>query len=254
MSILFFLMTIACGPEVVDLSSEVSSYAGRASWQWESVEHFLLRGRARLQGENQLFSGPFLLWASKEAQAVRADFCGPDGSPVISLLLDSAGCLIYQPEEASAVYVAGGLPAGSGYLDVYAVISLLRTGFPEIPVQWEMVVSADTSSQGEIRWVYTSLTVDTAVVTLKNSRLFPMLDTGSLSLEVTATSWHDQFNAWPLEWTLGSSTVNAIIRLRSYDTETEPPGTVWNLVVPVPIDTVFTEGGRWRSAFEFPIR
>ena len=247
-------MTIACGPEVVDLSSEVSSYAGRASWQWESVEHFLLRGRARLQGENQLFSGPFLLWASKEAQAVRADFCGPDGSPVISLLLDSAGCLIYQPEEASAVYVAGGLPAGSGYLDVYAVISLLRTGFPEIPVQWEMVVSADTSSQGEIRWVYTSLTVDTAVVTLKNSRLFPMLDTGSLSLEVTATSWHDQFNAWPLEWTLGSSTVNAIIRLRSYDTETEPPGTVWNLVVPVPIDTVFTEGGRWRSAFEFPIR
>ena len=254
-SILFLLLaTVACSPGVVNRSSEVSSYAGRASWQWESADHFLIRGRARLAGENQVFSGPFLLWASKDLHAVRADFCGPDGSPLISLLLDSAGCLIYQPEEAYAFYVMGGMPAGSGYLNVNAVISLIRTGFPGVPVPWEMVASCDTLSQEDNLWLFTSTSADTAVVALKHSKLFPSFDTGEFSLEVTATSWHDEFNAWPLEWSLASSSVNAIIRLRSFDTESEPPATVWNLFVPVPIDTVTTEGGSWSSAFDLPIR
>ncbi len=254
-SIFFLLLLlVACGPGVVNRTSEISSYAARASWGWESTDFFLVRGRARLEGENQVFSGPFLLWASKDVPAVRADFCGPDGSPLLSLLLDSVGCLIYRPEEAQAIYVMGGMPAGSGYLDVNAVISLIRTGFPAIPVQWEMVASCDTSSREENRWIFVSSTSDTAVVSLRHSRLFPLFDIGDFSLEATAASWHDEFNARPMEWRLCSPSVNAIIRIRSYDTETEPQSNVWSMVVPVPVDTVGTDGGPWRSAFDFPIR
>ncbi|MCK5132338.1 MAG: hypothetical protein KAR40_09340 [Candidatus Sabulitectum sp.] len=256
-ALLFLLMATACGPAVVSRSAEVSSYAARASWQWESAEHFLLRGRARLEGENQVFSGPFLLWASKNIPAVRADFCGPDGSPLISLLLDSEGCLIYQPEEARALFFTGGMPAGSGYLDVYAVISLIRTGFPVVPVQWEMVASCDTSSQEENRWFFISSSgssSDTALVSLKHSQLFPLFDSGDFSLEPTASSWHDEFNAWPMEWRFGSSSVNAIIRVRSYDVQTEPHGSVWGLVAPVPVDTVSSDRGSWDYAFDLPIR
>lgn len=251
---LFLLIAVSCRPAIVNRSVLVSSYAAKASWQWENTDHFLIRGRARLEGKNQVFSGPFLLWASKDVPAVRADFCGPNGLPLISILLDSAGCLIYQPEEAQAVYSPGGMPAGNGYLDVNAVISLIRTGFPAIPVQWEIVASCDTSSQEENQWVFTSSTSDTATVSLKHSHLFPLFDTGEFFLEVTASSWHDQFNAWPLEWRLGSSSANAILRIRSYDTQTEPPGTVWSLAVPVPVDTFTTEAGPWRSAFNLPIR
>ncbi len=251
---LFLLLAAACGSGIVTRSAEVSSYAARASWQWESVDHFLIRGRARLQGENQVFSGPFLLWASKNVPAVRADFCGPDGSPLISLLLDSAGCLIYQPEEEYAFYVTGGMPAGGGYLDVNAVIALIRTGFPAVPVQWEMVASCDTSLQEENRWYFITSATDTALVSLRHSRYFPLFDTGDFSLEVTASSWHDEFNAWPMEWKLGSSSVNAVIRIRSCDAETEPPGSAWSMVVPVPVDTVRTDRGPWRSAFNLPVR
>ncbi len=247
-------MFAACGPGVVSRSSDISSYAARASWQWESTDHFLIRGRARLEGENQVFSGPFLLWASRSIPAVRADFCGPDGSPLISLLLNSAGCLVYQPEEASACYFTGGMPSGSGYLDVYAVISLIRTGFPAVPVQWEMVASCDTSSREENQWFFVSSSVDTAVVSLRHSQLFPLFDTGDYSLEVTAASWHDEFNAWPMEWRFGSPSMNAIVHIRNYDVQSEPQGSVWSMVVPVPVDTVSIDKGSWEYAFDLPIR
>jgi hypothetical protein len=252
-SFLPVLLALGCGTGVIDRTGDVSTYAARASWQWETTDHFLLRGRARLEGGNQVFSGPLMLWASKEVSSVRADFCGPDGSPLISLLLDSAGCLVYQPGEAAAFYVLGGIPAGDAYLDVNAVISLIRTGYPGIPVQWEIAESCDTTSSDN-SWYFTSSFQDTAVVSLKQASLFPFLKAGDFSLEVTATSWHDQFNAWPMEWRLGSPSVNAVIRLRSYDTETEPAGSVWNLMVPVPIDTVWIEGGPWLPAFELPVR
>ena len=248
------LLAVSCGSLIVNRADQVTSYAARASWQWETAKHFLIRGRARLEGENQVFSGPFMLWASREVPAVRADFCGPDGSPLISIFLDPDGCLIYKPEEADAFYVIGGMPAGSGYLEVNAVISLLRTGFPSVPVQWKIVESCDTTASEENRWLFLSSAPDTAVVSLKPSHLFPLLNAGDFSLEATASSWHDEFNAWPMEWRLGSNTVNAIIRIRSYDTGREPAEAVWNMVVPVPVDTVYTEGGPWRYAFDFPVR
>ena len=248
------LLVQGCGTGILSGSSRLSSYSARASWQWENTEHFLIRGRARLEGENQVFSGPFLLWASKSIPAVRADFCGPDGSPLVSLLLNSDGCLLYQPEEEHAEFFACGMPAGGGLLDVYAVISLVRTGFPQIPVQWEMVSSCDTLSNDFNRWLFTSLTSDTAVVCLKNTELFPSFATDDFSLEVSVSSWHDEFNAWPMEWRLRSSAVNAVIRIRSYDVETDPQSSVWSLVVPVPVDTLNFCGGVWKSAADFPIR
>ncbi len=254
---LLILLVQGCGTGFISGSSRLSSYAARASWQWENTEHFLMRGRARLEGENQVFSGPFILWASKSIPAVRADFCGPDGSPLISLLLNSDGCLLYQPQEAHAEFFVGGMPAGRGLLDVYAVISLIRTGFPQIPVQWEMVSSCDTSSNDFNQWLFTPMTSDTAVVCLKNTESFPSFLTDDFSLEVTVSSWHEEFNAWPMEWRLRSSAANALIRIRSYDVETDPQSSVWNMVVPIPVDTLDFRnfsGGLWKSAAELPIR
>ncbi len=250
-----FLLSTACVHGIVSRSDDVSSYAARAAWQWENTDHFLLRGRARLEGRNQVFSGPLLIWASRSIPAVRADFCGPDGSPLMSLLLDSSGCLLYYPEEATALFFTGGMPAGSGLLDVYAVISLMRTGFPAVPVQWEMFASSDTISQEENRWYFLSPAgSDTAFVSLEHSEIFPLFDAGDFSLEVTASSWHDEFNAWPMEWRLRSSSVNAVVRIRSYDVQREPQSSVWNMVVPVPVDTVRTDYGFWESSFALPIR
>ncbi|MCP4646605.1 MAG: hypothetical protein GY852_02570, partial [bacterium] len=183
-----------------------------------------------------------------------ADFCGPDGSPLLSFLLDSTGCLLYQPAEASAFYVFGGIPAGGGVLDVNAVIALIRTGFPAIPIPWEMVASCDTTEQSASRWFFSSLTSDAAMVSLKPSELFPTFFADDISIGVTATSWHDQFNAWPMEWRLRSPSVSALVRIRSFNTETHPSPSIWRLAVPVPVDTVLVEGGYWRASFELPIR
>ncbi len=235
-------------------SALVSSYAAKASWQWENADHFLLRGRARLEGENKVFSGPFVLWASKSIPAVRGDFCGPDGSPLISFLLDSAGCLVYQPEQAEAFYFPGGMPAGSGFLDVYAVISLIRTGFPAVPVQWKMVASCDTSSAGQFTWLFVTSSSDTALVSLEESRLFPVFRSDDFLLEVTSTSWHDEFYAWPMEWKLNFPSVGVLMRIRSFDTQSEPISSAWEMTIPVAVDTVVSSGNIWRNSFDFPIR
>ncbi len=248
------ILAASCGPVLVDRSAQISSYAARASWQWENTDHFLLRGRARLAGESQVFSGPFVLWASKDIPAVRGDFSGPDGSPLVSFLLDSAGCLVYQPEQAEAYYFSGGMPAGSGFLDVYAVISLIRTGFPDIPVQWKMVASCDTSSAEQGRWIFVTSSSDTAEVFLEESRLFPSFNSEDFLLEVTSTSWHDEFHAWPMEWSLNSPSTDVLMRIRSFDTSSEPAGSVWRMNIPVAVDTVISTSGQWNNSFVFPIR
>jgi hypothetical protein len=224
-------------------------------WQWENTGSFLLRGRARLAGENQVFSGPFVLWVSRSVPAVRGDFSGPDGSPLVSFMVDSAGCLVYLPEKAEAYYFSGGMPAGRGCLDVYAVISLIRTGFPNTPVPWKMVASCDTSFREQAKWFFvTSSGSDTAVVSLEESRLFPSFRSEGFSLEVTSTSWHDEFHAWPMEWRLTSAGADALVRIRSYDTGREPDSSVWNMVVPVPVDTLVEQCNLWSSSYPFPVR
>ncbi len=244
----------ACETVTVSSRDKTSAYGARAAWQWQSLNHFLLRGRARLQGENQVFSGPFLVWVSKEEPAVRADFCGPDGSPIISLLVDESGCLIYHPDLEQASFFAGGIPAGAGYLDVYALISLLRTGYPAIPVQWEIVTSSDTCSTNSVRWLFMASSTDSAVVTLDNSDFFPKFSTEDFTLSVSATSWHEAFRAWPMEWVLNSPSIDAIIRIRSYDIDTYPHESVWNINVPVPVDTITFDQTFWQPSFPLPIR
>jgi hypothetical protein len=248
------ILAASCGPGLVNRSAGVLAYAARASWQWEDTDHFLLRGRARLAGENQVFSGPFLLWASRSVPAVRGDFSGPDGSPLVSFLLDSTGCLVYQPEQAEAYYFPGGMPAGSGFLDVYAVISLIRTGFPDVPVQWKIVASCDTSSAEQGRWFFVTSSSDTAMVSLEESRLFPTFNSEDFLLEVTSTSWHDEFHAWPMEWSLNSPSVSVLMRIRSFDTQRVPAGSVWRMNIPVAVDTVVSSDEMWRNSFVFPIR
>ncbi len=238
----------------VNSSEDLSSYAARASWQWQSTDHFFIRGRARLEGKNQLFSGPFLLLASKESAFVRADFYGPDGSVLLSFLLDSTGCLIYQPREVQAYYFTGGIPFGHGLLGVNAVISLIRTGFPIVPESWKIVASADTSSTREIRWAFFADESDSAFTVLQNTELFPSFVTDSFSVSVSSTSWHDAFNAWPMEWSLRSPSINAILRYRSIDTDTEPDESVQYLQIPIAIDTIPSSFCFWTPTFHFPIR
>jgi hypothetical protein len=214
----------------------------------------MLRGRARMQGANQVFSGPFIILASKQKQVIRADFCGPDGSPAISILADSSGVLVYSPDEADAVFFPGGIPAGNGLLGVNALFSLLRTGFPVVPVQWEMANCCDTLNQSGLLWTFSSQNSGVLEVLLGAGQLFPSISTDEMELRVTATSWHDSFNAWPLEWSLVSPSMSVILRIRTIGTEDEPSETALILNVPVPIDTLLQTSGEWFYSFPVPIR
>lgn len=214
----------------------------------------MLRGRARIQGANQVFSGPFIILASKQEQAIRADFCGPDGSPVISILADSSGALLYNPDEEYAVFSPDGIPAGNGLLGVNALFSLIRTGFPAVPVQWEMASCCDTLNRPDLLWTFTSPDSGVLQVLLGDGQLFPSISTDDMELRVTATSWHDAFNAWPLEWSLVSPSISVILRIRTISTEDEPSQTAFLLSVPVPVDTLLETSGEWFYSCSVPIR
>lgn len=244
----------SCGT-VTGTPEELSSrFSASAAWKWESTDEFILRGRARLQGENQVFSGPFVLIASRSALRIRADFCGPDGSPLLSLSGDSTGFLIYYPDQDSAYFFTGGLPMNDGLLAVNAVISLLRTGFPVIPVPWEMAETFEVTSQERIQWRFTSTGADSLSVLLKNGDIFPSIQCGEVSLEVKASSWHDAFIAWPMEWLLSSPSLGVVIRLRSIDTDPLASDTPWEIIVPVPVDTVSAAFREWTYSTPVSIR
>ncbi len=200
-----------------------------------------------------MFSGPFIIWASRSEGAVRADFCGPDGSPLVSFLGDPSGALFYYPDRSEAFFSPGGIPLDTGYLTVNALISLIRTGFPAEPVHWELTETCDTLGTS-LSWRFTSDGTDSLSVVLHGGSLFPVVSTGDTRLEATATSWHDQFNAWPLEWLLSSPSLQVVLRIRSIDTDTPPVQGAWELTVPVPVDTILPPPGEWTLAVALPIR
>lgn len=184
---------------------------------------------------------------------MRADFCGPDGSPLVSFLGDSAGSVFYYPDRSEAFFFPGGIPLETGFFTVNALISLIRTGFPAVPVHWELTESCDTLGTS-LSWYFKSTGMDSLSVVLHRGSLFPVVSTGDTRLEATATSWHDEFNAWPLEWLLTSPSLRVILKIRSIDTDTSPPESAWNLTVPVPVDTVSLLHGQWTLAEALPIR
>lgn len=184
---------------------------------------------------------------------MRADFCGPDGSPLVSFLGDSSGALFYYPDRSEAFFFPGGIPLETGFVTVNALISLIRTGFPAVPVHWALTETCDTLGTS-LAWHLTSTGTDTLTVVLEGGKLFPVVTAGDTRLEATATSWHDEFNAWPLEWLLTSPSLQVILRIRSIDTDTSPPEIAWTLTVPVPVDTVSLIHGQWSIAEVLPVR
>jgi len=195
-----------------------------------------------------------MLLASKDRQTVRADFCGPDGSPVVSILTDPSGFLLYSPDDLSAVFVPGGIPAGDGLIGVNSFISLIRTGFPVVPEQWDMSHCCDTTGPQGIRWTFISSGESALEVMLEDGQLFPSLRTDGTELRITASSWHDTFNAWPLEWALTSPSMSIILRIRTISTEMDPPEEAWKLIVPVPIDTLLLTAVEWTYSNPAPVR
>lgn len=230
----------------------VSRYAAEASWKWQGTESFLLRGRARLHGLNQVFSGPVFIRASVPLGILRADFCGPGGGPLLSVRADSNGTLIYLPEEGDAWYHAEGTPFGSGSLGVNALLSMVRTGYPAVPEHRVLTETCDTLATHP-SWAFTNFMEDSMLVVLDGD-IFPSVFTGETVVRVTASSWHDRFNAWPLEWHLISGDMDIRVRLNSIDVSPEQSSSVWELSVPVPIDTLRSSGGPWFEAVSPQIR
>ena len=232
-----------------------SEFAASAAWKWQNTRCFILRGRARIQGRNQVFSGPFILLASVSPPVIRGDFCGPDGSPTVSIRGDSTGFTVYHPGESQAVFYQEGLPVNDGLLDVNAVISLLRTGYPDIPVHWVMADAFDPGENGSLSWTFASPTSsEPMTVNLEPGDLFPSTAAGPTTLSVTASSWHDAFRAWPLEWLLDSPELGLVVRVRSIEEEENLEPERWMITVPVPVDTVSALWERWSVAGDIPIR
>ncbi len=199
-----------------------------------------------------MFSGPFIVRASRTLQLIRADFCGPDGSPLLSILVDSLGSTVYAPDEGSALRISGGIPFGNALLGVNATISLMRTGFPWVPVQQEMMNSLFGSEKN--LWLFESGQGDSMTVVLHGDALLPSIESEGISLVPVAASWHDRFRLWPLEWELVSENISLIMRIRSIDeVETCSEGS-FQLIVPVPVDTLDIQMPSWRYSSPSPVR
>ncbi len=202
-----------------------------------------------------MFSGPFIFLASVSPPVIRGDFCGPDGSPTVSIRGDSTGFTVYYPGESQAVFYQTGLPVNDGLLDVNAVISLLRTGFPGIPVHWVMADTFLPGENGSLHWTFSSSSSsEPMTVSLEPGDLFPSISTGATTLSVTASSWHDAFRAWPLEWLLDSPELGLVIRVRSIEEESALEPERWMMTVPVPVDTVPALWEHWTVTGDIPIR
>ncbi len=246
------LLQSSCGNVTVNPGVLVSDFSSSAAWKWQNTDTFILRGRARLQGENQVFSGPFILVASRTIGKLRADFCGPDGSPLLSLSGDSTGFMIYYPDQATAFFSPGGLPVNNGLVPVNAVIALIRTGFPLVPVPFEMAETYYANDEGDVVWDLSSGT-GSMEVTLKQGDLFPVLESGDTRMEVSASSWHDSFNAWPMEWLISSPSFGVVAKLRSID-EMEAGDQRWEMILPVIPDTLNEPMNHWDYARPLPVR
>lgn len=148
-----------------------------------------------------------------------------------------------------------GLPVNDGLLDVNAVISLLRTGYPDIPIHWVMADAFDPGENGSLSWTFSSPTSsEPMTVNLEPGDLFPSTAAGPTTLSVTASSWHDEFRAWPLEWLLDSPELGLVVRVRSIEEEENLEPERWMITVPVPVDTVSALWERWSVAGDIPIR
>ena len=254
---LFLIMLIlpSCGPRTVtrdSLRSQSEIYASRISFGWGNLDCFQLRGNVRLQGSNLVARGPFVFWGSTLDNLLRGDFYGPDGKPVLSMNGDSTGILIYTPQDDYAVFMPGGLQTGSGTISTRDLIYLIRTGFPLLLESW-MIADGALIGNDIIEWSFT--VPDSAGymhLSMNSGDLFPSIciwDSGKF--EITASSPHDEYRAWPWKWILSINSVS--IELTDINSPAVPWEGIWEMIVPIPIDTLDTST-LWQPAWNIPQR
>jgi len=237
-----FLMCflLSCGTVTQEsLLRQSELYASRIAFGWEKLGSFQLRGNARLQGSNLVARGPFVLWGDAQEGLLRGDFYGPDGKPVVSFKGDSTGLLIYMPQDEYASFMPGGLRVGGGTIPVIDLVHLLRTGFPLVMEAWEITDSASLSGE-RIQWVFSvSDKADRMILSMENGGIFPSVcewTTGEFI--ITASSPHDEYNAWPWSWSTRINDSAVDLELTEINIIAIPWEGIWEIVVPIPIDTV----------------
>ena len=214
-------------------------YASRIAFGWEKLGTFQLRGAARLEGSNLVARGPFVLWGYAEEGLLRGDFYGPDGRPVISIKGDSTGMLIYMPQDEYASFMPGGLRVGGGTIRVIDLVHLLRTGYPLVMEAWEITGSASVSGES-IQWIFcVSDTVDRMVLSMEDGDLFPSeCEWKNGEFTIIASSPHDEYNSWPWSWSTRINDSAIELELTDINTSAVPWGGIWEMIVPIPIDTL----------------
>lgn len=231
---------LSCGIVTQEsLSRQSELYASRIAFGWEKLGSFQIRGNAWLSGSNLVARGPFVLWGDAADGLLRGDFYGPDGRPVVSVKGDSTGILIYMPRDEYAVFMPGGLRAGGGTIPVIDLIHLIRTGYPLVMEAWEITGSASVSGE-KIQWVFcVPDTTDRMLLSFENGEIFPsecVWKTGEFT--INASSPHDEYNAWPWSWSTRINESAVELELTEINTSAVPWGGIWEMAVPIPVDTV----------------
>ena len=254
---LSIVISLSCGFHTAtrdSLQSQSEIYASRISFGWRNLDCFQLRGNVRLQGSNLVARGPFVLWGSVPDIMLRGDFYGPDGRPVLSMNGDSTGILIYMPQDDYAVFMPGGLQTGSGTITTNDLIYLIRTGFPLLLESW-MIAEGAHIGHGTIEW---SFTVPDSTgymhLSMHSGDLFPSIciwDSGRF--EITASSPHDEYRAWPWNWILSINSNSVNIELTDINSSAIPWEGIWEMIVPIPVDTL-DSSAFWQPAWNIPHR
>lgn len=248
-----FLILTSCGLHTVsreDLLRQSEIYASRISFGWRNLSCFQLRGNARLQGSNLIARGPFVLWGRVQDSLLRGDFYGPDGRPVASVRGDTSGILIYLPQDEYASFMPGGLQVGSGTIRTVDLIYLLRTGFPICLESW-MICNGSRIEDGSIHWSF--LIPDSQkhmCLSMDSGDLFPygcFWDSGEF--EITASSPHDEYKAWPWGWIIDINGDLVSLELTEINSDAVPWEGIWEMIVPIPIDTLHSTPF-WQPSWE----
>jgi hypothetical protein len=163
--------------------------------------------------------------------------CGPDGRPAISLGGDSAGVTVYFPREGRAFYCPGGLEMAGARIPVRSLLYLVRTGMPMELEQWQ-ISTGWTQINSVVRWAFVTPS-DTMFVTLSPEDLFPSsIEWEDGALLAGGATPGDEYSAWPDFWRLDLDSLAARAEIVSIDEPAEPWPSVWQLAVPVPVDTL----------------
>jgi len=239
-AVLLVLLLSSCRSVTTEsLNRQSELYASRITFYWENLGIFQLRGNARLQGSSRVARGPFVLWGDPLDGLLRGDFYGPDGRPVVSLMGDSTGMLIYMPQDEHAVFMPLGLQTGSGTIPTIDLIHLLRTGYPLILESWEITESA-LINDADIQWLFSaSDSADRMILTLQDGDIFsPICELRTGKFSICGSSPHDEYNAWPWSWSTQINDSAVDIELTEINSTAVPWEGIWTLVVPIPIDTI----------------